>query len=383
MSQTILPDGNKYEQYKEDIQREYIRESALKKFFSAKGGNLVRTVMIDKNATVCHLPLVSALDGKVVTGNQKLSGNESSLVTKTMNITPILTRTAVEVNKLDEHSTKINLNDVQKQQVIEQLHQYQKFNWIDELGATVDSNGIQKPFSQSSIPAFNYWQGNNADRIIYGNEASNIVVGDHAASLANIDVINDKMSLKTLESAIDVIRRASPGIKPIRVNKNLTSESFIFLCDPYVARDLKRDAEVTNAFTYGAARGNDNPIFTKEEFYFYDCLIVPMYDFVNMYEPIKVLENKVPWGVDSVSGIDMNTVGTTNNRVAMSCLCGVDTMAYVIREGLELKKSSKDDDYGMTTGVGVSMWEKMQKAYYNDKLQYGMTTVFSSAARHY
>jgi N4-gp56 family major capsid protein len=323
MSNTSAAVGLTPELWDDKFFTDYVRSNRFATYMGTDENAIIQLkddLTNNKGKTV-NFALVNELTADGVTGNQTLEGNEEGLDSRSYKLSVLPLRHAVAVTDWDEQMSAIALRDAAKPQLRIWAMKKMRDAIITAFGSV---NGVK--YSSASATVKNTWLANNADRVLFGANLSNNAGNDHAASLANIDNTNDKLTGAAISKMKLLAQRCTPKIRPINIKND--EEWFILFAHSYAFRDLKADPVVKEANKDARERGKDNPLFTGNDL-IWDGVIIR-----------EIPEIEVIPGAGA-SGID----------VAPCYLTGAQAIG--IGWAKRTKTTENTRDYGFVHGVGI------------------------------
>jgi len=346
-----------------DSFKEYVRKNRFKRYFG-KDENSIIQVKFDltkKKGDTIVVNLVNELSQDGVEGSEKLEGNEERIGTRSMEIKVGHFRHGVVVDDLNEQISAISLRNLAKPRLMIWSMKKMRNDIINALGS-VDgvyystAYPIKAGKTVATTAQKNTWHDNNSDRVLYGKDKANHVAGDHAASLANVDSTNDKMSATIVSKAKRMA--ADAGIRPVVVKDD--EEWYVMFLHKWAFRDLKADATIQAAQKDALPRSKDNPIFAGGDI---------------VYDGVICREIKE---FPTLAG-----AGATGIDVAVNFLCGAQALAVCWAK--KLKSVTQKTDYEFDNGVAISEMRGIEKLRFgtgdNDTdvpKDHGVLTIFAS-----
>lgn len=323
--------------WRRDFWREYQRENLFAPYIgNGMDAVIHRIYELKDGGEEITVPMVGRLQGAGVTGANTLVGNEEALDQYGQKVRIDWARHAVVLNKKEQRKSAIDQLGVVRpalmdwamvrlrDDIIRAMHN------VGTVSITGTVNGIYYP--NASTAQKNTWHDANSDRLLYGAATSNFVAGNHAASLVNVDNAADKLTRASLALLKRRARKASPAIRPIRVEDG--REFYIAFAGSNAFRDFAEDMVTVNtAARPREGRGMDNnPIFQDGD---------------EVYRGVIVRE--VP-EMDDLARITGAGAGSIN--VAPVFLCGAQAVGYAVGQ-LPQPTERYEDDYQFIKGRGV------------------------------
>lgn len=362
MAETTVSTANRVKQWDDKHHVEYVRANRFKPYM---GGNenaiiQVKEDLTKKKGDAITIPLVGALDasGSPNDGSTDLVGNEKALPNDGHRISVKVVRDATLVNVEEEQASPINIRNAGRVALKDLQMRYLRNSIITAFGSI---DGVA--YGSASTAQKNTWHDNNSDRVLYGSAKSNFVASDHAASLANIDATDDKLTHGVVSLAKRMAQTASnvngDGIRPVTYGQD--NEMFVMFVPTFAFRDLREDM-ISNGYWQDALqRAKSNPLFSGPTSIEWDGVLV----------------REIP-EISVISGVG---AGTPAIDVAPCYLCGSQALAaaWAMRTKTTLRK---EDDYGFRYGVGFMELRGVEKLQYgqggSSAKDWGMATVFAA-----
>lgn len=195
----------------------------MKEDFASKQGNGIT------------FEFITSLSKGSIKGRQPLRGHEDKLGEYGDKVFWELRKKGISMHELDEDLAAIDLRKASKGALKTWADEDVKFETIDALQMV--GQNLDVLYSDATTAQKNTWHTNNKDRILYGNSTANYVTNDHAASLANVDSVNDKLTKGNLSLLKRLGLRARPRITPLSV-EGLDKRFFVAFAHPFAFRDL-------------------------------------------------------------------------------------------------------------------------------------------------
>lgn len=343
------------QKWRKQVWRDYQRDNLFSEFMGNGNTAVIHRIneLKDEGEEIT-IPLFMVPQAGGVTGDQTLVGNEHDLKHYGWKVRIDWWRDAVLLNKkqmrrsvVDQMEevrpalTQIAANRL-RDDIIRAFHNVGQ----GDLGTTPDVanvNGIYYP--KATVGQKNTWHDANKDRVVYGALRSNFVAGDHAASLANVDAVNDKFNAKALKMMKRMAKKASPHISPIQIEGG--REYFGIFVGSNLFRDFSNDPDVIAANKDARARGVDsNPIFQDGD----------------------LILNGV-WVREIPEMDDLATItgaGAAGINVAPAWLVGRQALGYAVGQ-LPKPTERKEDDYGFVIGRGIETCYGIGKTQFRNR----------------
>lgn len=351
MTLSTVSTANTVKQWDADLYREYIRANRFARY---QGTDANAVIQLKENLTkkpgdALTISLVKALSGAGVTGNSLLEGSEESLANYGQQISIAAYRNGVAITEWEEQKTAMALRNEVKPLLKEWAMDLNRDKIISAMGSFQETaGGAITTYSGSSETVKDACLVLNSDRFLFGAAVGNNASNDHSAALQQIDNTADKLTYGVVSLAKRLAKKASPIIRPIRVNDD--EEWYVMFAGSLAFRDLKASLATINQ--NAEVRGKSNPLFTDGDLV-YDGVIIR-----------EVPEIAVISGVGA-GGID----------VSPNYLCGAQALAHVI--GKRWASRTEERDYGFVNGVAIEGFFGTEKLFYNGK-QHGMVTVYTA-----
>ena len=200
-----------------------------------------------------------AADG--VSGNTRLKGRERELDFRPMYLDAEWYREGVTVTKKTKQSSAVSVMDGAKIVLRRWADRKLENLLIGSLTAVAHVNGFFVPYATATSTQRNTWLTNNVDNVLFGKDRANTSAGDFAASLANVDATNDRMTKEMVSKAKRMAQlRPSQIIEPTDSGEDGV-ENYVMFMDPYHHRDLSNDAEVKTLTAQADTRGPSNRLW--------------------------------------------------------------------------------------------------------------------------
>ena len=329
MTNTRVATGLTVEQWDDKFFAEYLTEN---RFTSEMGMSENSVLQVKENLTKAkgdriNFALVNSLTGDAVVGRDTLEGNEEDLDSRSFSVVVNKRRKGVRVAEVDEQFSAISLRDAAKERLKDwSLKDTEKL----VIRALSSINGVR--YSSASEMQKDEWLADNADRVLFGANRSNNSANDHSASLANVDITNDKLTAAAVSKMKSIAETvASPLIRPVRSDASNGRRYYILYAHPYSYNDLKGDPAIIQAQREVSLRMENERLFQGGDLY-WDGVI------------IKQIEQ-------AVTEWSLGAVGASSANVYQSFLCGAQAVgvAYAKR----WKSISETFDYGDKVGVAI------------------------------
>lgn len=358
MTLSTVASANTVKQWDSDFYREYIRHNRFARYQGTDANAVIQLKedLTKKPGDALTISLVKALSGAGVTGNTLLEGAEEALSNYGHQISIGAYRNGVAITEWEEQKTAMALRNEVKPLLKEWAMDLNRDKIIAALASVqATAGGSVIAYGSATEANKDAWLDLNTDRIMFGALASNLkqtapaggATNDHSASLAEIDGTDDKLTYSIVSLAKRVAKRASPIIRPIRVNDD--EEWYVMFAPSLAFRDLKASLATINQ--NAEVRGKSNPLFTDGDL-IYDGVII----------------REVP----EISTLaDVGAGGTVD--VAPCYLCGAQAVGHVI--GKRWASRTEERDYGFVNGVAIEGFFGTEKLFFNGK-QHGVVTVY-------
>lgn len=359
MTLSTVAAANTVKQWDAAFYREYIRANRFARYQGTDANAVIqlKEQLTKKPGDALTISLVKALSGAGVTGNTLLEGSEEALANYGQQITIGAYRNGVAITEWEEQKTAMALRNEVKPLLKEWAMDLNRDKVITAMGSVQETaGGAVIAYGSATEANKDLWLDNNTDRILFGAAVGNLAqtapaggaTNDHSASLANIDNTADKLTKGVVSLAKRLAKKASPIVRPIRVNDD--EEWYVMFAGSLAFRDLKADLATTHADAM--QRGRSNPLFTDGDLV-YDGVII----------------REVP-EIGVLSGVGAGSIDVSPNY-----LCGAQAVAHVI--GKRWTSRTEERDYGFVNGVAIEGFFGTEKLFYNGK-QHGMVTVYTA-----
>jgi len=382
MASSTIHSSNQVTHFQNKVRKEYVRGGRFGPHIGDDENAIIQT---NKDLKKVSIPLVAKLNGGAVSGSNSLTGQESALSNYAMTLQPTYWRKGVLIDNEENEKAEFDLFEEAKPALMNWALEWKRDQIIQAMGA-IEASGTYYNYggsvgaygsSAATAAAFDTWNTNNQDRILYGAAKSNLSAGNHTSSLANIDTTNDKLTASRILLMKRMAESANPLIRPIMVKGD--EPWYVFFCDQFGFRDLQADTTIAQANREARPREvMDNPIFTGGDLLYSGVIIKKVPDIAKFIDGDS---SGSPW--DGVWGANagadsLATGGNSSSRVGIGFFCGAQAVGFGIGRLASFKRR-KEDDYEHQNGVGITMKHDIKKIFYNNK-QHGMLTHFYSAA---
>jgi len=319
---------------------EALAQTHASKFMGTDAGSLLQVVtetQKDAGDTV-HVPLLVDLIGDGVSEGVSLEGNEEALTYYRDSLVINELAHAVELKeRIDKQRVPMRLREDARQM----LQQWWS-NRIDTIffnqlaGISTETRAVYNGFQTPNAPSSSSAGNTNAQRIIYG-------VGTHTTENSlSASGTAEAFSLTCIDLAVNVAKRTSPLVRPIKVG---SQEYYVCFIHPDQARSLRTTTstggwlDIQKAAMMGG-EVNDNPIFSGA---------------LGVYNNTVIHENRrVPLAP-----------GHTTVRRAIFCGAQAGLMAYGKGYSERMDWIEEAFDYERRFGVSVQSIFGMKKTRFN------------------
>lgn len=355
------------QQWSNEYQTEYTRESAFMPYMGKADNSIIRVNMdlSKKSGEYLHFPYFKRLTGAGVTNGNTLFGSEDTLSNYSTAVRVSLFRNAVGVGEDQSFRTQLDIANVARGSLKNWSAEKLRADLLTAAGNIVIPGGTASDgtpaedtyvsYGSASAGQRNTHLTNNSDRTLYGNAKANAVSGVHATALGTI-AAGQTMSASVLNLARIMARTTSAfKINPYRSDATAGREWFVLFVGPEGFRDLMNDATIAAANQYARERGvEDNPLFQSGDLIWNGVII-----------------REVP------EIASLGAVGASSATVSPAYLCGSGALAVGYAKIAEPRV--QDFDYGHQHNVGIVEIRgqtKMSAA----GVQTGMVTLYHAAA---
>jgi hypothetical protein len=221
---------------------------------------------------------------------------------------------------------------------------------IQGFGAIATADGGNTAYADATEGNKDTFLTNNTDRLLFGAVKSNTTAADHSASLANINVTDDKLTPEMISLAKRMAKTASPIIRPIRTTED--EEWYVLFANSLAFRDLKTNATMTQANREARTRGTNNPLFTDGDLV-WDGVII----------------REIP-EIAVITGVGASSIDVAPNYFSGAQAIGV---AWAQR----WSPKTQQTDYTFRKGVAIQGNYGVEKLFFNTK-QNGLLTIYAS-----
>ncbi|WP_299942125.1 DUF4043 family protein [uncultured Microbulbifer sp.] len=351
MTDTVTSDALRVKQWDDKAHAEYVRSNRFKRYMKASQNAIIQVKedLTKKKGDAITIPLLGALDASSGPNDGKtpLVGNEKALPNDGHSIKVRVVRDATVVNVEEEQASAIKIRNASKSALKDLQMRYLRNDIILALGSV---NGVG--YHDATEEQRTKWHKNNRDRVLYGAARSNFVRDDHAASLANVDATNGKLTHSVVSLAKRMAQTTQAGngdgIRPYKHGEDM--ESFVMFVPSFAFRDLREDLIKNGYWQEARERGKSNPLFSGPTSIEWDGVVVR-----------EIPEIEILQGVGG---------GETPADVAPCYLCGSQALAAVWAKRTKTTVR-KEDDYEFFYGVGFQELREVSK------IQYGQGTEFA------
>lgn len=350
MAVSTVSVNNQIIKWRKAIYRDWRRGNLFSPYMGESATSIIQVINdLKDGGDIINIPIITGLRGPGVSTGP-LTGNEEKIDDYGMRMWVDWSRNAVLLTRAQMRKTTIEQLDLVRPLLTEWQQQLLRDelvlafaslpseappqNWGNESTAGMRVNGVL--YDLATATQKNKWHDDNSDRILYGIARSNFVAGNHAASLANVDATNDKLTAAMLLQMKRIARSTSPGITPYRDNEDQGREWFVVFVGSNAFRDLSNDPVIMNANLYARPReGNGvdkNPLFQDGDLLYRGLII----------REIPEIDNYLTIPGAGASSID----------VAPVFMCGQNSMALAWGQ-MPRPTERREDDYGFLIGRGV------------------------------
>ena len=342
---------------------EYVRASGFKPFMGRNENKIihVRYDLKNERGDTINIPLLSKLQGEPKRGSQPIEGNEKGIANDNFPISIDWVGEGVAVSNADTFRTEIDLLDAGRAGLVSFMGEVTKFDILDAFNS---KNGAK--FADTTTAILDAWVTQNSDRVLFGASRSNLT-SSFAASLANVDATDDKLTKHLVEYARYAARnpgKGKPLIRPavVEERKGMSGEGgnivecFVMFVGSRSFYHLKQDPVLKEELKLAMERGVNNPLFQPDDY---------MIDNVIVREIPEISERCV-----------IEKAGAANVDVEPFFLCGAQAVGYAIGKDPVFKTDARD--YGFVNGVAVRELRGIEKTRYHDR-DHGMLTGYVAA----
>ncbi len=344
---------------------EYIRSNQFARYMGTGMSSIIQLKddLTRKNGDSITYATVRRLTGAGVTGNTTLEGQEEQLNARSLKLTVNVIRHAIAVSDWDEQKSAIDLMNAGRDGLMNWAMEKIRADIILALGSIPANANVSTTLAAASNAAMDTWLTNNLDRVLFGAAVANSVSSDYSTSMATLDNTADKMTTATLSLAKRMARKASPHIRPTKVNDD--EEWYVCFMPSLVFRDFRADTTLNNAQLYAADRGANNPLFTAGDL-IWDGIIV---------REIPEMAVLTAGGTNAHGSLD----------TARSYLCGAQALG--VGWAQRTKSVTNNRDYGFQHGAGVMEIRGIEKLRWgtdgttdtSTPVDHGVFTIFTTA----
>lgn len=362
MGNTTVPTAVQEQVWADKLFEEYVRDAGFGPYTGKTENAPIQLVtdLTKKSGDQITVKGVGRLSEDPVLNDDTLTDNEEELDTFGHKITVQQIRKAVSRGEMEQQKTSIDL--------LEEGRTMAK-NWSQEYFDSEIITAAMSPctdgstaYASATEAQKDAWVDANYDRVLFGAAISNTSTSapssgctyDHSASLQNVDASGDVLTPAIVQLMKRRIEDADPNIRPIKVDNQ--GEYFVLFVPSYAFRDFKASTAMQNMMMYGAARGDNNPLFTDGDL---------MVD--------NVVVHKVPG-----SRMDVGTVGAASCHVGACFMMGAQAVAVAWARMTHVIRRT-ETDYDNVQGVGIAEirgTDKIMRLSGTKYVQHGMGTLY-------
>jgi N4-gp56 family major capsid protein len=311
------------------------------------------------NGNKAIVPMVLDLTTEAIVNDNKLEGNEESLVADHQEVLIGQIRKAVKsAGRLSDRSTVINFRATAKERLSRwntDVHDELFFQVASGIGFDKRLNGSSRASSSelAQLPFASQVSAPTSNRKLFAGTATGV------SSLTAADTMSWDLLVK---AKADAMYRK---IKPIRVNGK---DTWGVVMNPYQARDLKLDDDYKNAVKDGATKGDTNNLFTGA--------------FVKVDGLALFDHNLVANTYGLTSGVDKWGSGYTVDG-AQALLFGAQALGYALVDAPSWDESDSTD-YGNNSGIAYAVLMGIVKNVFKTaedgtKQDFGIISIYTAA----
>lgn len=294
----------------------------MKEDFAAQRGNGI------------SFPFITNLEKGSIRGRQPLRGHEDKLGEYADKVHWDMRKKGISIHEMDRDLAAIDLRGAARGALRTWADEDVKFETIERLqdvGTALDID-----YTDATDAQRNTWHDNNSDRILYGAARANFVAGNHAASLANVDSTNDRLTGSAIGKLKRLALTARPRVTPI-ASRAMNRRVLVAFVHPFVFRDVVNDLRDTEA-TVNVAERNEGIFLGGDREY--DGVIIHEVDDMPIYT-----------GAGN-GGIDVSPVFVLGN----------EALGWAIKQ--RYRSRTQQDDYGQVEGLGmIGKWGMKKLGY--------------------
>lgn len=245
MAETRVVEGLSPEIWDDQFSTEFYQNNPFARYMGTGANNPIRMKedFASKRGNGITFEFITNLDRGSIRGRQPLRGHEDKLGEFGDKVFWDMRKKGISMHELDEDLAAIDLRRASRGALRTWADEDVKYETLE--GLSMVGQDMDIPYTAATDAQKDAWHDNNEDRILYGAATSNFVTGDHAASLANIDATNDRLTKENVSLIKRVALRARPRITPLRVEGN-DKRFFVGFAHPFAFRDLKNSMQQTN-----------------------------------------------------------------------------------------------------------------------------------------
>lgn len=347
MAVTANNANNEITLWRKRVMREFRRGNLFSPYMGESPTSIIQTMMETKEGgDQINIPIVGRLNGPGVSTGP-LTGNEEKLDDYGMRAWVDWARNAVLLKR-----SQLRKNSYDQLEIVRPLlTEWGKGLQRDEIVLAFDSLPSESPpanlgndttggqrvngvlYGAATAAQKNTFLTANSDRVLFGASVANLVAGNMAASLANVDSTNDRLTAAAVLLMKRLARKADPGITPYTQEDG--RENFVLFAGSNTFRDLAADSTI--ATLNRDARPRDvgaNPLFQDGDLLYRGVIIREVPE-------IDTLATKTGAGAAAIN-------------VAPVFFCGQNALAMPWGQ-TPRPTERQEDDYGMLIGRGVEM----------------------------
>ena len=368
--------------YRREDYYQYNRQHRLSQYIGTQMNNIVqRDTSLSNNGELVRVSFTDDIDA-YNTGTGTLEGNESTFAQFHQDCRPIWHRKAVKLKKSEAKKAFTDHYKIQRRTLRTwaannmRTHFYRALDAIkndDRLyqeegtpaaggNPAVSAHAHEISFLEGTAAERNDYVTANTDRLLFGSAVGNLVAGDMAASLANVDAVNDKMSwstLKLIKRLAQIDNWATGGrraVRPVTAMDEKGREMFVCFMPSLAFRDFADDEDTKRHNSDARLRGvEDHPLFHGGDLLCDNIVVKELFE-ADIYEAL------------GNGGVD----------VSPYWLCGAQALLNAVGQRLQMTDSD-NTDYGFLKGVGTEEQYSVEKTFFKDGKQHGMMTGYVAA----
>mgnify|MGYP003382069220 CR=1 FL=1 len=336
MAQTPVVDGLSPQIWDDKFSTEFFQNNPFSAYSGTGTNNpiVMKEDFASKRGNGITFDFITNLDRGSIRCQQPLRGHEDKLGEYGDRAFWDMRKKGISLHEMDEDLAAIDLRKASKGALKTWADEDLKFETIEALQSVGQNLDIQ--YGASTTAQRNAWNANNKDRLLYGNQRSNYVSADHAASLANVDTVNDKFTKDSVSLLKRMALMARPRITPLSV-KGSNRRMFVAFAHPLTFRDFTASMNETERTV--SVESKNMSIFLGGD---------------------REVDGVIVHEVDDMPVLA--GVGAAAANVYPVFLLGQEALGWALKARYSSRK--QEDDYGQITGLGmIGKWGLKKLGY--------------------